>query len=88
MIVKRNLERRGKCEVHQRQKDPLVRQLLTDVSRSLTALVARSKQSTDGENTGYLSILYLLEQPVLLNVYSELGDDDKASARQGPILDD
>lgn len=49
----------GRCEVRQRQRDPLGLQLPTDASKSLTALLERSKANGDGGSTGYLMIFYV-----------------------------
>lgn len=85
-FFKSNLVQRGRFEVHQHQIDFLVRQLLTDASKSLIALFARSKVNGDGGSRRYLTILYVYEQPVLLKFLDQLGEDDVAGARQGVAL--
>lgn len=63
-----------------------MRQLLTDASRSLIALRTSNKAISDGGNTEYLTTLYVLNQPVLLNVSDEPGDDNAAGVWQGMVL--
>lgn len=87
IFVTGSVVQRGGWELEQRHGDSLVRQLLTSTSQSLIAVIVRSKVSGDGCDTDYLTILYFFEQPVLLNVSDELGDDDVQSAWQGAVLD-
>lgn len=65
-----------------------MRQLLTDLIKSLIALVAKSGVSIDGDDTGYFIVLCVSEQPVLLSVPDELNDDDFASFRRSAVLDE
>lgn len=87
LLVDRGPIQRDGFEVQQGQSNPLVPELHTDANKSLIAVIARSKASGAGSDTRCLTGFYFLEQPVLLNVADELGDDDVAGAWQGAVLD-
>lgn len=70
LFVEDGFVQRGGCEVQERQRDPIVRQLLSDASRCLIALFSRSGANEDDGDMGYLTIFYVREQPMLLNVTS------------------
>lgn len=63
-----------------------MRQLLTEAIKSLIAFAVRSETSVDDSATRSLMILYVSEQPMLLNVPDNFGKDDVTSVRQGAVL--
>lgn len=87
LFVERTPVQRSECEILQCRRDSLLRQLLTDANKCLIALIARSNANGNSGDTGYLTILCVLEKYVLLNVPDKLGDDDVAGARQCAVLD-
>lgn len=60
--------------------------LLTDANKCLRALITRRDADGDGSKTGYLTTLYVSEQPWLLKFLDKLGNDDFANARQGLVM--
>lgn len=86
LFVEKGFVERGNCEVSQRQRDVLVQKLRTEAKKSLIAVIAKNGASGDGKNTGHLTVLYVIEQPVLLNVLDELSNNDVVGVRQGAFL--
>lgn len=64
-----------------------MRQLSADASKSLIALIARSEAIGDRNDTSHMSLLYVLEDPVLLNVPDKLSEGDVMGVWQGAVLD-
>lgn len=64
-----------------------MRQPLTSANKSLIALFPRNKANEDGGNTRYLTIFYVLEQHVLMNIPEELGDDDVVGVLRSAFRD-
>lgn len=87
LIAERIFVRLGGCKLHQRQRDFFLRQLFTDMNKSLLELVARNEASGDVDDTEHSTISSVAEQHMLLNVPGRLSGDDVASSRQSTALD-
>lgn len=87
IFVQESLVHRCGCAVHHCRRDRRVRRLLTNENNSLIRLADRSEGNGNGQYTRFVTIFYVAEKPVLLNVPEELCDDDVASVRRGMVLD-
>lgn len=88
LFVEGSPVQRGGYENPLRQKDLLVRQLLTNTSESFPAHLAKIHAIVDRGHTEYSRFFYVFKQPVLLNAFEELGDDDISSIQQSAVLDE
>lgn len=85
LLAQEDLVQSDECELHQRQKIPLVRKPLTDANKNLVVVIARND---DWRRWRYeiLTIFHDAEQPVLLNFPDKLGSGKVACGRQRELM--
>lgn len=88
LFAESGLLKRDGHDVHQRQKDLLVRHLFTKAYKSLIELFGTGEASAESGYMKRLRIFYVLEQPVLVSIPGEPSDDDGEGVGYSTVMNE